>query len=114
MPNSHTLQLNAEPYNAIISGKKTIESRLYDEKRRLIKIGDHITFINKDDPRKFIEVKVTQLHKHRSFEEMFNAHDVQKFGRENAVLLVNQINQFYTREQQDIYGVLGIEFRLVV
>lgn len=33
---THHLQLAAEPFEAITNGRKTIESRLYDEKRQLI------------------------------------------------------------------------------
>lgn len=33
-------ELAATPFNAITSGQKVIESRLYDEKRQLIQIGD--------------------------------------------------------------------------
>ena len=33
---THQLKLATEPFEAIVSGKKTIESRLYDEKRLFI------------------------------------------------------------------------------
>lgn len=39
---THQLKLATEPFNAIISGNKTIESRLYDAKRQKIQIGDQI------------------------------------------------------------------------
>ena len=36
----HTMNLNAHPFEMMRSGKKTIELRLYDEKRRKISVGD--------------------------------------------------------------------------
>ena len=38
------MKLNKEPFEKIKSGEKTIELRLYDEKRRKIKAGDTICF----------------------------------------------------------------------
>ena len=41
----HNMKLNESPFERIKNGTKTIEFRLYDEKRRQIKIGDKIVFI---------------------------------------------------------------------
>ena len=46
---THQLKLATEPFDAIISGNKTIESRLYDTKRQKIQIGDRIIFTNRDN-----------------------------------------------------------------
>lgn len=40
----HRMKLNESPFERIKDGTKTIEFRLYDEKRRQIKIGDQIEF----------------------------------------------------------------------
>ena len=40
------MKLHPAPFEMIKSGKKTIELRLYDEKRRKIKVGDEIIFTN--------------------------------------------------------------------
>ena len=45
--NIHQLQLATVPFDAIVSGAKTVESRLYDEKRQLIQIGGTIEFTSK-------------------------------------------------------------------
>ena len=41
---THNMQLKPEPFAMIKDGTKTIELRLYDEKRRNIKVGDRIVF----------------------------------------------------------------------
>lgn len=45
---NHKMSLRNKPFNNIKSGTKTIELRLYDEKRKLISVGDIITFTNID------------------------------------------------------------------
>ena len=38
----HQMKLNNKPFNMIKNGRKNIELRLYDEKRRKLNIGDEI------------------------------------------------------------------------
>ena len=45
----HEMTLFPRPYASIVSGQKTIELRLYDEKRQSIHIGDQIRFTNTED-----------------------------------------------------------------
>ena len=40
----HSMKLLDIPYDKILSGKKSIEIRLFDEKRQKINIGDFIEF----------------------------------------------------------------------
>ena len=40
----HEMSLNPAPFEKIKNGEKSIEIRLYDEKRRGVKIGDIIIF----------------------------------------------------------------------
>ena len=46
---THQMQLQPEPFDMIKSDEKTIELRLYDEKRRKIRIGDEIVFTNTEN-----------------------------------------------------------------
>ena len=45
----HEMTLFPRPYASIASGQKTIELRLYVEKRQSIHIGDQIRFTNTED-----------------------------------------------------------------
>ena len=38
----HKMKLNENPFERIKNGTKTVEFRLYDEKRQQVKIGDKI------------------------------------------------------------------------
>lgn len=106
----HTLHLQEIPFEAIEKGHKVIESRLFDEKRKQIKVGDEIQFKNNRDDRT-IRVKVTKLHTYQNFHELFSHNGFHKFGGVSMASLLEQINQYYTQKDQEKYGVLGIEFK---
>lgn len=110
---THQLTLATEPFNAITSGNKTIESRLYDEKRQKIQIGDQIIFTNRDNPSQTAAVKVIGLLRYATFHDLFSHNDPRKFGGESVEWLENQINEFYSLHDQKQNGVIGIEFELI-
>ena len=58
---NHMMKLNPSPFKMIKEGNKTIELRLYDEKRKMISVGDTITFVNTADSYDTLCVKVTDL-----------------------------------------------------
>lgn len=109
----HTLQLATGPFVAITSGQKVIESRLYDEKRQLIQIGDIIEFINREAPDQKIAVKVIGLLRYETFHNLFSHNKPSKFGGESVEWLEKQIGEFYSIEEQKQNGVIGIEFELL-
>lgn len=74
----HQMKLSSEPFEKIARGEKVIESRLFDEKRQQIILGDEIEFIENDD-----------------------------FRGESAELLLAQIKQFYSDEDEQKLGVIG-------
>jgi len=106
------LKLATEPFNAIISGNKTIESRLYDTKRQKIQIGDRIIFTNRDNSEQTVTAEVVGLLRYATFRDLFSHNNPRKFGGDNVEWLENQISEFYSIEDQKIYGVIGIEFRV--
>ena len=110
---THKLKLAPEPFNAITSGNKTIESRLYDEKRQKIQLGDEIIFTNRDNLSQIATVKVVGLLRYATFHDLFSHNDPQKFGGESVKWLESQISEFYSIEDQQLYGVVGIEFTLM-
>lgn len=109
---THQLKLATEPFNAIISGNKTIESRLYDTKRQKIQIGDRIIFTNRDNYEQTVTAEVVGLLRYATFRDLFSHNNPRKFGGDNVEWLENQISEFYSIEDQKIYGVIGIEFKV--
>ena len=111
-----TMKLNSSPFEMIEAGKKTIELRLYDEKRRKISIGDMIRFILVDDESKELHVKVKELYIFPSFEELYKALPLTECGYtpdtvKNAS--PNDMQKYYTPEQERKYGVLGIKIEVL-
>lgn len=106
----HHLKLATVPFNAIMDGSKTIESRLFDEKRQKIAVGDEIIFTNREDIAQTVKVKVINLHRAATFHELFTQFGPAKFGGESIKWLDEQINEFYTVADQEKYGTVGIEF----
>ena len=50
--------------------------------------------------------------RYSTFKELFADHDPALFGEENREFLLNQIKQFYTDEDEQKYGVLGIRLKV--
>ena len=109
----HEMKLHNQPFNSIKRGSKTIEMRLYDEKRRLIHAGDIIEFTNRITNEKII-VEVTKLHIFNNFEELYKKFDKVLLGyKETEDASPNDMNIYYSKEEQDKYGVVGIEIKII-
>lgn len=108
----HTLQLATEPFNAIVGGQKTIESRLYDEKRRSIQLGDKLVFINQEQSDQTVDADVIGLLRYETFYDLFTHNEPTRFGGPSVEWLERQINEFYSIDAQKKNGVIGIEFKL--
>lgn len=109
----HQMKLTSAPFTKIKSGNKIIESRLYDEKRQLINIGDEIEFINTDDLNMKILTHVKAIYRYQSFSELFSDFNPEFFGRESKEDLIKEIEQFYSKEDQQKYGVVGIKIKMI-
>ena len=107
------MKLATEPYNNIASGKKVIESRLFDEKRQQIAIGDQIVFSENDKPENSVTTVVKGLLLYQTFKELFADHEPFLFGEESHDFLLTQIKQFYSDEDEEEYGVVGIRLELL-
>ncbi|MDE6442502.1 MAG: O-acetyl-ADP-ribose deacetylase [Clostridia bacterium] len=105
------MHLADEPFENIRSGQKTVEIRLYDEKRKKINVGDTIFFFRGQDNTEFIYAIVTALHHFDSFKALFSSHLFDKTGSGNMTVdeAVKSMYKYYSIEQEQKYGVLGIE-----
>ena len=110
----HEFKLRPEYYNYILNGTKRIEIRLYDEKRQKVKLGDTIRFLKEPDYKDSFEVKVTGLLRYNTFEDMFKDFDSSILADKTITKekLLNILEEFYTKEKQKEYGVLGIRIEL--
>lgn len=112
---THKMNLYSEPFEMIRSGHKTIELRLNDEKRQKIKVGDMIEFTQTKTGEK-LTAEVIALHRFVSFAELYRELPLLKCGYTEvniAYAKSEDMDLYYTSEQQEKYGVLGIEIKAI-
>ena len=109
---SPTLNIQKKYFNLIQNNKKTIELRLYDEKRKLIKINDVITLIC-NETNEELKAKVIKLYRAKNFDELVKIINIENTGFRTLKELKDNMLQFYTVEKQNTFGVLGIQIELV-
>lgn len=109
----HQMNLASHPYSKIASGKKVIESRLFDEKRQQISIGDQVIFSENNNPENIVTTIVKGLLRYQTFKELFADHNPAMFGEESRDFLLSQIKSFYSDEDEQKFGVVGIRFELI-
>ena len=107
------MKVSAVPFEKIRTGKKVIESRLNDEKRRLISVGDMIEISENDHPEMITQVEVKELLRYTSFKEMFDNNPPELFGGESREFLLDEIKQFYSDEEEQTCGVVGVRFERI-
>ena len=113
--NIHKFTLHPEPFSLIADGKKTVEMRLYDEKRRRVKIGDVIKFTERDS-RDELFAEVIALHVFDSFKTLYANLSLQKCGytEENiSTASPSDMDIYDSSDEQNSYGVVGIEIKLL-
>lgn len=110
------MKLHPEPFEKIKSGKKTVELRLYDQKRQLLRVGDEITFSDTSDVNNTVTVRISVLYRYNSFAELYENISHIKLGYsedEWEKADPRDMEQYYSVSEQRKYGVLGIEFERI-
>ncbi len=112
----HRMRLDPVPFARLDSGEKTIELRLYDEKRRRIQAGDVIRFESTEDETDVLYTQVEGLRFFPSFDELYRALPLTACGyseREAQSASPRDMDRYYSREEQAKWGVVGIELSLL-
>ena len=116
----HQMHLYEQAFNLVYFGLKTIELRIYDDKRKQISVGDLITFINLTKPDETIVVRVISNRSFIGFHELFLWVNPTLCGWPDGISHADAANymvNFY--KQQDKLellrklGAVAIEFELV-
>ena len=111
----HEMKLQPKYYDYILNGTKRIELRLFDEKRQRIKIGDTIKIFKEPELNESFTAKVIGLLRYNNFKNMFEDFDISILSDKSMTKeeLIGVLEQFYTKELQEQYGVLGIRIELL-
>ena len=108
----HRMRLDPAPFSAMEDGRKTIELRLYDEKRRRIQVGDVIRFESTEDDTDVLYAQVTGMRFFASFDELYKSLPLTACGytpEEAKIASPRDMDKYYSPEAQKTWGVVGIE-----
>ena len=109
----YDMKLNNSPYEKIKKCTKTIELRLNDEKRQLLKEKDLIEFTNRETSEQML-VEIVKLHHYPSFEELYKHFDKVSMGyKDDEIADPKDMEKYYSKEEQQKYGVVGIEIKKI-
>ncbi len=111
---SHNMNLSTEPFKLIKNRQKTVEVRLFDNKRKQIKINDNIIFTHLNNKNEKIEVKIISLHIHPTFKNLFEHFSPSNFG--DGLILKDRVDRmlkYYSLEDEEKFGVIGIKIHLI-
>ena len=110
---THEMKLVDPWFSNMERGLKTLELRLYDDKRKMLKPGDQITFRKFPALDRFCVMEVTGLLHYATFEELLNDVNISWLAYEDKdrPWLLNAMYDIYTREDEAEYGVLGIRLK---
>lgn len=96
-------------YKLIEQGKKTIELRVNDEKRKQLNKGDTLVFINRATSET-LDAEIKNIHKFDNFQELYKNFAKKSMGYlENEEAKPEDMEKYYSKEEQEKYGVVAIE-----
>lgn len=109
------MKLSSEHFDKVKSGSKTYEVRLYDENRQKIGVGDNIIFKREPDLLDGVIVRVVDVKKFDTFEQMASILSLQSIGFDgkNASQVSKYFLKMYSKSDEQKYGVVAFKFELV-
>jgi ASC-1-like (ASCH) protein len=100
-------------YNDMISGKKTIEFRLLNEKTESIKIGDEIKFKVLDDDKKYVLVNVLNKYIYDDIDDLWRHKEIlNNLLNYTKDELVTAFYEIFGKEKVMNSKIVGIEFKV--
>lgn len=109
----HIMNVQTKYYNLLKAGRKTVELRLFDEKRQKIKIGDEILFSDSSNSNDNFKAVVLKLHQAETFDALCQIISPQQAGFSTKEDLTSALEEFYTPSAQKQFGVIGIEIKKI-
>jgi ASC-1-like (ASCH) protein len=108
----HEMRLHPIPFQMIKTGIKTVEIRLNDEKRQLMKVGDTMEFALRPDCIEKFQTEIVGLDSFASFKDAYAGYSPEEYGAENKEEW-KSMYKYYSPEEEEKYGVLGIRLKVI-
>ncbi len=107
------MNLNPGPFELMKSGRKTVEMRLNDEKRRSFRVGDIIVFVNSETGEE-LRAEILNLDTHPDFYSLYLSYGKTEIGYlDGEEANPADMYEYYEKDKIEKYGVLAIKIRLV-
>ncbi|MBQ8131610.1 MAG: ASCH domain-containing protein [Bacilli bacterium] len=106
------IHLHPDVFDIVKNGSKKVEVRIYDEKRRKLKVGDTLIFLKRPEETETITATVTKLDIYKNFKELVKHYDIKDLYLESYTkeMFLEELKRFYTEEEQEENGVVAISF----
>ena len=111
---NHIMRLHPSPMKLMREGTKTVELRLYDEKRKQISVGDRIAFANAENETDVLQATVLALYVFASFDELYKSLPLSECGYTKDTLPTaspRDMDRYYPKEKQKRFGVVGVKVK---
>ena len=111
----HHMGLYDKPFYSMKLGRKTVEVRLNDEKRRKLKIGDTIVFTKVPENNEVLTAEIIGLRHYRTFREMYDSIPAKEFDTVGDPIdeMVEQTYEIYSLQQEQKWGTLAITVKII-
>ncbi|PPA71890.1 ASCH domain-containing protein [Jeotgalibacillus proteolyticus] len=109
----HVMGLFEEPFDSMKNGRKKVEVRLFDEKRRKIKIGDTIYFIKVPEQKTSLTRVVTGIKKYATFRELYEEIPASLMDAADRTIdqMMERTYKIYSPKQEKKMGVVAITLK---
>ncbi len=109
------VHLHPEIFELVREGTKDVEVRVYDEKRRQLKVGDTLLFLKRPDDKEKIRVEVTNIALYSDFREVTYAYPMERIYMKDTTQddYLALMGQFYKPEEVLENGVVALEFQIL-
>lgn len=108
-------RLDEDIFDVVKNGTKRVEIRLYDDKRKKMKMGDKLTFFKRPLEEEKLETVITGLKTFSKIEDLLSTYEMKDiyidgFNKNDFTKL---LGRFYSNEYQEKYGFVAIEFEVI-
>ena len=109
------VHLDDDVFKIVKEGKKDIEVRVNDEKRRKLKVGDTLIFLKRPNEDEEIRAKVIALDYYDTFESLVCNYEMERIYKADYTKdqWLKEMDRFYTLDEQKEWGVVAITFKKI-
>lgn len=113
--NLYKMNINDEYLSLIKKGYKKHEYRLFNDKRKPIKVDDYLMLVSNTNSNDFIKVKVIKIETFQHWDKALSQCWKEDFKDLYSSLdeLINVCNTFYSKEDIEKYGIVVYSISLI-